>query len=51
MPERESTSSLILVDAQSIRFLPQIGQDRGTDGGKWVNGRKRSILTDTRGRI
>ncbi|WP_371930984.1 transposase [Lewinella sp. JB7] len=51
LPERQTTPSLLLVDAQSARLLPRIGQDRGTDGGKWINGRKRSILTDTRGRI
>ncbi|NJC27700.1 transposase [Neolewinella antarctica] len=28
-----------------------IGSDRKIDGGKWVNGRKRSIVTDTLGRI
>ena len=48
---RESTPSLLLVDAQSVRLLPRIGCERGIDGGKWVNGRKRSILTDTLGRL
>ena len=48
---REPTPSLMLVDAQSVRLLPRIGQDRGMDGGKWINGRKRSILTDTLGRV
>jgi transposase len=28
-----------------------IGANRGIDGGKWINGRKRSTLTDTLGRI
>ena len=48
---REETPSLLMVDAQSVRLTPMIGADRGIDGGKWVNGRKRSILTDTLGRI
>jgi len=48
---REPTPSLLLVDAQSIRLLPRIGRDRGMGGGKWINGRKRSILTDTLGRV
>lgn len=48
---REDSPSLLLVDAQSVRLTPMIGKDRGIDGGKWINGRKRSILTDTLGRI
>jgi hypothetical protein len=40
-----------LVDAQSVKLTPMIGANRGIDGGKWINGRKRSILTDTLGRI
>ncbi|THH34340.1 transposase [Neolewinella litorea] len=48
---REASPSLLLVDAQSVRLSPMIGQDRGKDSGKWINGRKRSILTDTLGRI
>ena len=51
LPDREETPSLLLVDAQSVRLLPMIGSHRGIDGGKWINGRKRSILTDTLGRI
>ena len=48
---RKESPSLLLVDAQSVRLSPMIGTHRGTDGGKWINGRKRSILTDTLGRI
>ena len=48
---RASSPSLLLVDAQSVRLDPRIGTDRGIDGGKRVNGRKRSMLTDTLGRI
>ncbi|MFT5999564.1 MAG: hypothetical protein ACI81P_002022, partial [Neolewinella sp.] len=44
-------TSLLLVDAQSVKLTPMIGANRGIDGGKWINGRKRSILTDTLGRI
>ena len=51
LPNREETPSLLLVDAQSVRLLPMIGSHRGIDGGKRINGRKRSILTDTLGRI
>ena len=48
---RADSPSLLLVDSQSVRLLPRIKQDRGIDGGKFVNGRKRSILTDTLGRV
>jgi len=48
---RNDSPSLLLVDAQSVRLTPMIAKDRGIDGGKWINGRKRSILTDTLGRI
>lgn len=51
LPDREESPSLLLVDAQSVRLLPMIGSHRGIDGGKWINGRKRSIITDTIGRI
>ncbi|MGB3546178.1 MAG: transposase [Saprospiraceae bacterium] len=40
-----------MVDAQLVRLDPRIGTERGIDGGKNVNGRKRSILTDIQGRI
>lgn len=49
--EREDSPSLLLVDAQSVRLSPMIGAHRGIDGGKWINGRKRSIVADTLGRI
>jgi len=49
--EREATPSLLLADSQSIKLAPLIYEDRGIDGNKKVNGRKRQILTDTGGRI
>ena len=49
--ERKETLSLLMVDAQSVRLTPMIAANRGIDGGKWINGRKRSIITDTLGRI
>lgn len=49
--DREATPSLILVDSQSVKLAPMIGQNRGYDGNKKVNGRKRQILVDTAGRI
>ena len=49
--ERKATPSLGLVDSQSIKLAPMIGENRGLDGNKKVNGRKRHILTDVTGRI
>lgn len=45
------TPSLALVDAQSIKLAPHLGQQRGLDAHKRVNGRKRQVLCDTGGRI
>ncbi len=41
---------LALVDAQSITLMPRLGQQRGLDAHKRVNGRKRQVLRDTGGR-
>ena len=48
---RNPLPSLGLVDSQSIKLAPMIFEDRGVDGNKKVNGRKRHIITDVRGRI
>ena len=48
---RNALPSLALVDSQSIKLAPMIYEDRGLDGNKKVNGRRRHILTDTLGRI
>lgn len=48
---RADNPSLGLIDSQSVKLSPMIKKDRGTDGGKKVNGRKRTILTDTLGRV
>jgi transposase len=48
---RPPTPSLGLVDAQSVNLAPRLGQQRGLDAHKWVNGRKRQVLCDTGGRI
>jgi len=45
------TPSLALVDAQSVKLAPRLGQQRGLDAHKRVNGRKRQVLCDTGGRI
>ena len=47
---RSAKPSLGLADSQSVKLSPMIA-DRGLDGHKKVNGRKRHILTDVQGRI
>ena len=49
--ERKPTPSLGFVDSQSIKLTPMIYEQRGIDGNKKVNGRKRHILVDVLGRI
>ena len=49
--QREAAPSLLCVDAQSAKLTPRIFRERGIDGGKHVNGRKRQIAVDNRGRI
>jgi transposase len=49
--DKEPTPSLVCVDSQSVKLAPMIFEDRGTDGGKKVNGRKRQVMVDTLGLI
>lgn len=49
--EREASPSLLIVDSQSVKLSPMIFENRGIDGNKKVNGRKRQILVDVLGRI
>ena len=48
--ERKERPSLGLADSQSIKLSPMM-PERGLDGNKKVNGRKRHILVDVLGRI
>jgi transposase len=48
---RLPTPSLLCIDSQSVKLAPMIFEDRGLDGGKLVNGRKRQILVDVEGRL
>lgn len=46
---KRATPSTVCIDSQSIKVAPFINQDKGIDGNKKVNGRKRHILVDTLG--
>jgi len=48
---RSGKPSLGIADSQSVKLLPMSFQDRGIDGNKLINGRKRHLLTCTLGRI
>jgi len=47
MPEPSANA----IDSQSIKIAPFIPDDKGVDGNKKINGRKRHIITDTLGLI
>ncbi len=49
--EKEATPSLLCVDSQSVKAAPFISADRGIDGNKKVNGRKRQVAVDTLGLV
>src|SRR5262247_3943904 len=46
---REPTPSAACIDSQSVKTTETGGPDRGYDGGKKINGRKRHLLVDTLG--
>ena len=46
---KEATPSLVCMDSQSVKAAPFISQEKGMDGNKRINGRKRHILVDTLG--
>lgn len=48
---KKPTPSLLCIDSQSIKSAPFVNQDKGVDGNKFVNGRKRHIIVDTLGLV
>ena len=48
---KEPPPSMLSIDSQSIKAGPFISQNKGVDGNKRVNGRKRHIVTDTLGLV
>ena len=49
--EKLADPSANLIDSQTVKIAPFIPNDKGLDGGKKINGRKRHIITDTLGLI
>jgi len=47
--DRQAKPSLLAFDSQSVKAAPFVYQERGIDGGKNINGRKRHIAVDTQG--
>jgi transposase len=48
---REAQPSAAIIDSQSVKTTYVGGPERGFDGGKKVNGRKRHLVVDTQGLI
>ncbi len=48
---KQETPSMFIIDSQSIKIAPFIKKEKGIDGNKKINGRKRHIITDTVGLI
>src|SRR3989449_8711713 len=46
---REPTPSAACIESQSVKTTERGGPERGEDGGKKINGRKRHLLVDTLG--
>lgn len=49
--DKDPDPSLICVDSQSVKAAPMINLDRGVDGNKKINGRKRQTMVDTMGLV
>ncbi len=48
---KEKQASLLVIDSQSVKVSGFIKEDKGVDGNKKVNGRKRVIAVDSMGNI
>lgn len=48
---KKPTPSMVCIDSQSIKVAPFIKEDKGLDGNKKINGRKRHLLVDTLGLV
>lgn len=48
---KEPSPSMLSIDSQSVKAGPFVSEQKGLDGNKKVNGRKRHIITDTLGLV
>ena len=48
---REPLPSALCIDTQSVKLAPLICEYRGSDAHKRINGRKRTYVVDTQGRL
>lgn len=48
---KRETPSLLCIDSQSVKSAPFSVEDKGIDGNKCINGRKRHIIVDTLGLV
>ena len=48
---KKETPSLLYIDSQSVKVAVFINEDKGIDGNKLVNDRKRHIIVDTLGLV
>lgn len=48
---KEAYPSVLSIDTQSVKLNPTIGEYRGKDANKRINGRKRQLVVDTQGRL
>ena len=44
-----ATPSRVAIDSQSVKSVPFVKSDRGIDGNKQINGRKRHLVVDKLG--
>ena len=46
---KSASPDLLAVDSQAVKTVPFVGEETGIDGGKKINGRKRTIFVDESG--
>jgi putative transposase len=49
--QKEESASLGSIDTQTVKIVPFISEEKGIDGNKKINGRKRHLIVDTCGLI